>query len=213
MESMPIKQRKGESLARLAFLRELRPILGGSDPMRMLQLAARCITRTIAEYCIIDVAGSGSASARIEIAHADASRWELLRSACERFSPPANGRVARLLSKGEPMAVERVTSSTMLDRGDLDFWEGKRPRSFLGVPIIVRGQPFAAMTWVSITSAVRFDEGRLEFAKDVAGWCALGIEASFARASAPRLSYAPPQGIQSMQPPPASTPVVIKPIE
>lgn len=179
----------------------------------MLQLAARCMARTIAEYCIIDIARAGGPSARIEIAHADASRWELLRSAGQRFSPPAKGRVARLLSKGEPTAVERVTPSTMLDDGDLDFWEGKRPRSFLGVPLIVRGQPFAAMTWVSVTSAVRFDEGRLEFAKDVAGWCALGIEASFARASAPRLSYAPPQAIQSMQPPPPSTPIVIKPIE
>jgi GAF domain-containing protein len=161
-----------------------------------LQQVARLAARGLCEYCIVDLVEKKSIR-RIEIAHADASRMDRLRAFAESFVAKPDGRLERMLTTGEPELVSeirrRATSSSNVRRAspfepttgvraslgtiELDFWESFVPVSYVAVPIKVGREIVAIMTVAASRTPLRFDEDRLAFATEIAGWCGLALHA------------------------------------
>lgn len=190
---------RSEAARRLAFLCQLRPILcSGADPVSMLQRVARLASRTLCEFCIVDVVNG--CVRRVEIAHADAGLLDRLRAIAEDFVPRPGGRIERIVASREPELVAEVRRSRTSRaastarraerqatpsaraaatwREDFDFWESFAPASYMAVPIEARGELVAVMTFAAGRTPLRFDEDRLAFAREVAAWCGLALEAA-----------------------------------
>lgn len=215
MERKAIRRSRGRSdmSERLAFLCELRPVICSEvRATLMLQRVARLAARSLCEYCVIDLVDEHGVR-RIEIAHADASLIDHLRVLAEDFVPSPGGRIERMISSGEPelfpntrkspkrmvsgmrpavKAVKgRVTKPPPAAADGLDFWPSLKIASYVSVPVKVAGQVRAVITFASSRPSARFDDERLSFALEIAGWCGLALEVDRAAPQVARPGFAP----------------------
>lgn len=199
-KSTPPPGGRSETAKRLAFLSLLRPILSGADSSVMLQRVARLASRTLCEYCVVDLVDEARHRVgRLEIAHADALLFDRLRAEAGAFVPSPGGRIERVLASRTPELVAIARPSPMISgtrmkalrseagaslrprasrpgEDALDFWESFVPASYMTVPIECAGQIVAVMTFASSRTPLRFDEERLAFACEVAAWCGLALK-------------------------------------
>lgn len=154
---------RGKAKEQLNVLKQVRAaVWAASDADSLLRSVARCVVPDLAEYCVVDAWDPAQRRlSRLEIAHADASLRETLRSARERYAPGPESRVQQILASGEPLLVENVSDAhrARLEPGDLDFT--RRPvASYMAVPVGGRRGETAVLTLVAASTPLRFDEER-----------------------------------------------------
>ncbi len=147
-----------------------------------LQQVARLGVPHFADWVAIDVADESGQPRRVAIAHSDPSKVDPIPQTDSSFPPHAKtdrGPLKILRTGFAEMAVE-ITDSMLaevaLDDDELGLLRKLGARSYIGVPIAVRGQMLGALTFLSGRGSRRYAERDLSIAKDLASRVAIAIE-------------------------------------
>jgi len=161
-----------------SFLGAVGEALGASLDYRvtLASVAERAVPR-FADWCAVDVL-EGDEVRQLAIAHADAQKAEVVAEIRRRFGlPEASGAVIRT---GEPALVpevdDRLLESWAADETQLAALRELGLRSFLCVPIAVRGSVLGAISVCSTDSDRSFDGSDLRVLGEVARRAGLAAE-------------------------------------
>lgn len=145
-----------------------------------LQELARLGTQHLADWCTIFLFTADNTEALVS--HADPKKEALLRRAVCRAPTvsPVDRGVLHVLRTGEAElcddTMEAAWVRTALGIQSPEFIEELGARSFICVPLKVRGQTFAVMTLVSSTPGKQFTDLELQTAEELARRGALAVE-------------------------------------
>jgi PAS domain S-box-containing protein len=172
-----------ETQQRFAFFAEVGSLLAASlDEATTLDRVARLAVPKLAEACLIDLVEKEGRIRRVAVAHTDPGQEPLLRE----LQPGANGRrslpepAARVLESGHPLIIPDVTEK-LLGAGPEDA-ERVRViralgiRSYLGVPLVARGNTLGAISFLAIGSERRYGAADLALAEELAARAAIAID-------------------------------------
>ncbi len=185
---------RGLIAQRLDLLERLQPLLRAPvEPERMLRSVARLLAADSRQYCIVDFIGREGVLSRLEIAHADASLRARLRVVCDGTLLLPNGRVPRLLGRGDSEVVPdvgdalraRALADIVLDTDD-------PVRSYMATTVAADGEPVAVVTLVTTRGGKRYSADDLATLESIVGWVGLGLENAIRRELQPRTSVVPP---------------------
>ena len=153
------------------------------DSREMLGRIAELLVPEHADWCIIDVLSGEGGVEVLEAVAGDSRSGELLRALLDEYphsASPERHPVGRVLQTGEPVLVSGV-SGTLLEQIAVDgrhaaLMRELNPRSFLVVPLVVRGRILGALTLARSDRATPFDARDLELATELARRTALAVE-------------------------------------
>jgi PAS domain S-box-containing protein len=169
--------------ADLRFLADASKLLAAvQDIPSTLQKVAGVAVPHFADWCVVDLLEPDGALRLVAAAHVDPARVELARELRRRFPPDPNDPrgVWHVLRTGSPELVPEITD-TMLQETVADD-ERRRIlrrlglRSYMGVPLGVRGQPLGVLTFVAAESGRHYGPEDLRLAEDLAHRAAIAIE-------------------------------------
>ena len=147
-----------------------------------LQKVARLAVPTFADWCAVDMLDEAGTLRRLAVAHVDPSKVELAHELHRRYPPdPASPRgVWHILSTGRSEMVAEITddflAATVPDAELLRIIRALGLRSYMGVPLTVRGQVLGVVTFIAAESGRRYDAADLAVAEDLAHRAAVAIE-------------------------------------
>ena len=169
-----------------AFLAEAGQVLAGSrDHRATLEKIARLATRELADCCIIAIEtghGNGNGIRTVVVAHQDAERERTLESAIGELTQasPLLRQIAGVMRTGESSLENDLAEAEWIhaDIPPEGLWivEEFGVRSFMCVPMIVRGHAFGAITLLSSVPGRRYDGRDLRLAEELALRAALAVE-------------------------------------
>ncbi|MDP9369631.1 MAG: ATP-binding protein [Chloroflexota bacterium] len=167
---------------RLAFLAEASAALAASlDYEVTLSTVARLAVPFLADWCIVDVVDEGGALHRVEVVPADPEQEPLAAILCA--APPAADRsvgIAQVLRTGEPELLPRVTAAFVCgvarDAAHLRALEQVGFRSYMGVPLVARGQTLGGISFIAAGSRRHYGHEDLALAADLAQRAALAVD-------------------------------------
>jgi signal transduction histidine kinase len=168
--------------SQLTFLAEASALLAASlDYATTLQLVARFMLPTLADYCLIDLLADDRRVQRVAMAHKDPAREALLDELERRYpghlldDQPA----AIAIRTGMPAIIADASLSQALDRAQdtrhREILEALRARSVLAVPLITRGQILGAIT-VCASQADRYSARDQALIQELAHRAAMAID-------------------------------------
>jgi PAS domain S-box-containing protein len=150
-------------------------------PSTLDKVAGLSVPR-FADWCAVDMLGPDGTLRRVAVAHADPAKVELARGLQRRFPPdPAAARgVWNILRTGAAELIADVTDP-LLDQAvtDPDLRAALRElglRSYMGVPLPVRGRPVGVLTFIAAESGRRFGPDDLRLAEDLAQRAGVAVE-------------------------------------
>jgi signal transduction histidine kinase/CheY-like chemotaxis protein len=176
---MAAKRREAELLFLAEASRTLAEVLDVPDT---LQRVAASAVPGFADWCLVDIQEADGSLKRVAVAHADPGKVQFARELSRRHPPnPAAPRgVWNVLRTGRPDLVAEVTQPILIDAvpapelrqilTDLGL------KSYIGVPLSVRGKTLGVMTFVTAESGRRYDVADLRLAEDLAHRAAVAIE-------------------------------------
>jgi len=177
---------------RADFLAEAGAVLGSSlDYEETLKAVAKLAVPTIADWCAVDIVGDRGAVQRLAVAHVDPAKVELARTLEQRYppDPEAPGGVHEVIRSGNPTLMSRIPQD-MLQAAARDEEHRRiiadlKLTSYMCVPLVTRGKPFGAITFVSAESGRQYTEDDLRFARELATRASLAVDnaRSYARAN------------------------------
>lgn len=149
-----------------------------------LQKVARLAVPYFADWCAIDMLESDGSLRRVAAVHLDPAKVELAHELHRRtpLDPAARTGPAYILRTGKSELVSEITDEmlqqSIKDAGLLNIVRELGLRSFMGVPLIVRGNPVGVITFISAESGTRYKPRDLTLAEDLAQRAAVAIENS-----------------------------------
>jgi signal transduction histidine kinase/ActR/RegA family two-component response regulator len=175
-------QKRAEQTQR--FLAEASTVLASSLNYDLtLSRVAHLAVPWIADWCSVDILEDGRLK-RLEVAHSDPRKVELVRQLQERYPPDPehSGPLARALSTGRSEVVSRIPEGLLLrvarDEGHLEILRGLRLRSYMIVPLIARNRTLGAITFVTSESGREYTQADLSLAEDLARRAAVAVDNS-----------------------------------
>lgn len=177
-----ITARKKQEAA-LRFVAEASKLLGELlDVPSTLQKVARLAVPQFADWCAVDMLEADGSLRRLAVAHVDPSKVELVSEFHRRHPPdPASQRgVWHVLRTGRSEMVSEVTHE-LLATGvkEAEYLRALRElglRSYLGVPLTVRGKALGVVSFVTAESGRRYGAADLAVAEDLAHRAAAAVE-------------------------------------
>ncbi len=174
LERIEASAKAEKQTARLAFLAEASIELASSlDLTATIRKVARLAVPDFADWCAIDVMRDGALH-RVAVAHVDPAKVDLAIALHERWPPDPdnpNGPM-EVVRTGRPILVPEITDELLVagarDEEHLKAARELRLRSFLMVPMLVRGKVSGVLTWVSTDESRTYDEDDVRFAEHVA---------------------------------------------
>ena len=158
----------------LRFLALASEILSSSlDYQETLASVARLAVPGLADWCAIDVFEDGSLN-RLAVVHEDPEKLALADRLRELYPPDAASRYGapRALREGRPVLVPEMTDSLLeeaaRDEEHRELLLGLGLKSYMAVPLMVRGRTLGIITLASDRSGRRYGEADLELAEDLA---------------------------------------------
>jgi PAS domain S-box-containing protein len=155
-----------------------------SDYQTTLDKIAHLAVPRFADWCAVDILGDDGALKRVAIAHADPEKEAMARDIDRRF-PHHPGSVDNagpwhVLRTGQSNRVVEMTDAIM-ERAvtDPEHRAALRAlglRSYLGVPLSVRGKVLGVLGFISAESGRRYTDDDQALAEDVARRAAVAIE-------------------------------------
>jgi PAS domain S-box-containing protein len=165
------------SAERARMLSALGEALGGSlEVGERLQRIARFAVRWLADWCIVDLRKEDGTVEQLATAHADPARDEVVKRVRIELPPEAmDGHpVTQVLATGHPLLVPEVPAAIMATMPPsvtaLD------PRSYIVVPLVVRGRLIGSLTLVRSSPDRRYGPPDLDVAEDVGQRAGLALE-------------------------------------
>ncbi len=152
------------------------------DHDETLRKVASLAVPHFADWAAVDVLTDEGTLRRVGVAHVDPEKVALARDYHRRFSPDRsqNHGVWKILRSGEPELVTRITDEMLVEslgHGErLEIIRKLGLRSYIGVPLKVRGRTVGVLTFIVAESGVGYDERDLAVAWDLAGRAAIAIE-------------------------------------
>jgi PAS domain S-box-containing protein len=166
------------------FLADASAALAGLvDYQSTLQKVARLAVPSFADWCAVDMLDEGGTLRRLAVAHVDPSKVELAHEVYRRRPPdPAAPRgVWHILRTGESEMTPEITDALLTASvTDDDYLLGVLRRlglrSYMGVPLGVRGRVLGVVTFIAAESGRRYDAADLAIAEDLAHRAAVAVE-------------------------------------
>ena len=159
---------------RQRFLVRVREVMAATmDYHHRLRELARACCGPLCDYCVIDVIEEDGLVHRIEAAHADPAREELVRELL-RFPPvqEREGGVPMALRTGEPVVREEVDDAELRRIAQtpehLEILRALGPRAYMVLPLRAREQTLGAIVLTLTTPGRRFTPEDTQLAGDLA---------------------------------------------
>jgi PAS domain S-box-containing protein len=147
-----------------------------------LQKVARLAVPAFADWCTVDMLDEGGTLRRVAVAHVDPSKVELAHELHRHYppDPAAPQGVWNVLRSGKSEIVPAITDALLgaavRDAGLLRILRDLGLRSYMGVPLNVRGKVLGVVTFLAAESGRRYGAADLAVAEDLAHRAAVAIE-------------------------------------
>jgi len=175
------ERKRGEQAAR--FLADASKSLAALvDYGSTMQKVARLAVPSFADWCAVELLEPDGSLRRVAVAHADPSKVELAHEVSRRNPPdPAAPQGVRyILRTGKPELISEITDAllveTVKDEELLRMVRELGLKSWLAVPLQIRGKTVGAVTFVAAESGRRFDATDLAVAEDLAHRAGIAME-------------------------------------
>lgn len=169
--------------AALSFLNKASEILSSSlDLDGTMQRVATIAVPEIADYCAVSLLDEQRRVRRTGVAHADASKAELLEEIERRYPPPRSGDhpILHVLRTEEPLLLPDVTDETLQraarDDEHLRMLRMLGLRSAIAVPLVARGQCFGVISLSMAESGRRYGPQHMPLALELARRAAIAVD-------------------------------------
>lgn len=166
----------------MRFLAEASALLSASlDYEKTLESLAKLAVPFLADLCIVDIVESGTVR-RMGVAHADPAREEQVRQLKYHYPPNLNGLhpAMRVLRTGvaelKPEITDEELVSATWDAEHLQVVREMGFKSYVIVPLLVRGRTLGAISLVSTQQGRRYGAADLALAEELARRAVLSIE-------------------------------------
>lgn len=152
------------------------------DRESTLQKVARLAVPHFCDWCAIDVLDENQTLRRVAVTHVDPSKVELAHEMYRRFppDPQAPQGVWNILRTGRSELVAEISdellTASVRDPELLQILRTLGLRSYMGVPLEVRGKVLGVITFIAAESGRRYDAHDLATAEDLAHRAAIAIE-------------------------------------
>ena len=147
-----------------------------------LQRVASLAVPYFADWATVDLAEGDGSLRRVAIAHVDPAKVKLAQDVNRRFPPdPAAPKgVWNILRTGQAELLPEITDEMLVqsitDDELLSIMRSLGLKSFIGVPLRVRGKTLGVITFVAADSGHHYDDTDLAVAQDLADRAAIAIE-------------------------------------
>jgi PAS domain S-box-containing protein len=165
------------------FLAEASKLLAAlQDVPSTLQKVARLAVPRFADWCAVDVLELDGSLRRLAVAHVDPAKVKLAHELHRRYppDPEAPHGAWNVLRTGRPEMASEITEAMVRDtvpdeeRRRLILELGLK--SYMGVPLRVRGKTFGVLTFVTAESGRRYGPADLVVAEDLADRAGIAVE-------------------------------------
>jgi PAS domain S-box-containing protein len=164
------------------FLAEVSVVLSASlDSDQTLYSVARLVVQNVADWCAVDVVDEHGNLSRLKVASADPAKAALC-AVLEQMPPDRDlpHLMRSVVESKRPVLIEHVTPEYIesLTQGPehLQALLATRLKSFVAVPLLVRGRPLGALFFGSSTPSRVYRLDDLRLAEAVADRAAIAIE-------------------------------------
>ncbi|NKE65914.1 PAS domain S-box protein [Ramlibacter sp. RBP-2] len=169
----------------LRFLAQASAELAGlTDYQGTLDRIAHLAVPEFADWCMVDILSEHGALERVAVAHRDPRKEQFAREMHRRF-PPDPARIAgagplHVLRTGRAERIAEISDDLLRravqQRDYLELLRAMGVRSYIGVPLAVRGRTLGVITFVTAESQRRYEAQDLALAEDLARRAAVAIE-------------------------------------
>jgi signal transduction histidine kinase/ActR/RegA family two-component response regulator len=171
---------------RSAFLAEASALLASSlDYEATLSSLARLTVPFVADYCILYELQEGGEIHQVALAHVDPEKERLLELLGRLYRPHldnAASPVVGVIRTGTPRySAEPTPETAYAVTEDLQIraiYEQLRPRSWMVLPLSIRGQTFGALFLATSDSGRRFGETEMQLGRELATRAAVAMDNS-----------------------------------
>jgi signal transduction histidine kinase len=168
---------------RAAFLSEATEVLNSSlDQDEVLQRIARLAVPKICDWCMIDILKPDETLERV-VVHRDPQVERQARDLNRRFPPKAGdvGGSAEVIRLGKSQLVRNIPEGAVSEHLKrepeyVNFVNSLGPRSYMSVPMLIRGKALGAINFLTSESGRRFSCADLTLAEELARRAALAVE-------------------------------------
>ena len=157
-----------EQRERMAFLAEVSTVLASSlDYERTLQAVARLAVPELADWCAVDILTDSGVIEPVAVAHVDPAKVELAHEFRRRYPRRLEdpGGSAEVIRTGEPQIMNDIPDEVLvqgaIDVGHLSMMRALEIRSFMIVPLVIRGRTLGAITMVNSAPRVTCSATRI----------------------------------------------------
>ena len=147
-----------------------------------LQKVASLAVPSFADWATVDLVEADGSLRRVAVAHIDPAKVQLAHDVHRRFppDPAAPQGVWNILRTGQSEIVPEITDELLVqsvkDDELLGIMRELGLKSYIGVPLTVRGKTLGVITFIAAESGHRYDETDLAVAEDLASRAAIAIE-------------------------------------
>jgi PAS domain S-box-containing protein len=173
--------RKSEQTAR--FLAEASAALSVIvDFDSTLQKVASLAVPSFADWATVDLAEGDGSLRRVAVAHSDPAKVELAHEVHRRFppDPAAPQGVWNILRTGKGEIIPEISDELLVqsisDSELLGIMRRLGLKSYIGVPLKVRGRTLGVLTFIAAESGRRYADAHLATAQDLADRAAIAVE-------------------------------------
>jgi PAS domain S-box-containing protein len=149
-----------------------------------LKAIARLAVPDFADWCAVDILEEDDSISRVAVEHLDPGKVEIAHEIHHRFpSSKSTGSALRaVLESGRPHWAkelpDELLAASIKDQEHLRLLRLLGLRSYLMVPLLVRGKTLGVITFAFAESGRRYDEEDLAFAEQLAQRVALALDNS-----------------------------------
>jgi PAS domain S-box-containing protein len=175
------KQKRGEQAAR--FLAEASATLATLvDYESTFQKVARLAVPHFADWCAVDIAEADGSLRRLAVAHVDPSKVKLAHELARRYppDPDASHGALHVFRTGRPEFMDSIPDALLVegakDEDHLRILRELGLKSYLAVPLKVRGKTRGVLSFVADQSGRRYQPDDLVLAEDLARRAGITLE-------------------------------------
>jgi PAS domain S-box-containing protein len=154
------------------------------DPHSTLQGVARLAVPTFADWCVVDMTESDGSLRRVAVAHADPAKVNLGFELHRRYPPDPRLPYGptHVLATGKPELIPDISDEQLerfaRDAEHLRLLRELALKSYIWVPLRVRGKNVGVIAFVTAQSSRRYDDVDLSTAQELARRASIALENS-----------------------------------
>ncbi len=153
-----------------------------ADDEETLRKLANLAVPGFADWCSVDMIAQDGSLKRVAVAHTNPAKVELAHALQEKYPPrPDEGRgVWQVIRTGQSEMVTEITDELLVasipDEEFLGIVRELGLKSYMAVPLTVRGKVLGVITFIGAESGRRYGPDELAIAEDLAHRAAVAIE-------------------------------------